>query len=393
MLSTSEIIQVTPQIRTIQNFNSIQNKELRHLAKRTHCTLLNSLHLKKSTFSVNIFHELYSKDSIRFCYDGFDIDLTYITSKILSMSFPSYNSFTTLYRNKLSDIYKFLHFRHNSHYKVYNLCQERQFSSQQVFQEQEYIPIPRSHPPSLKQILIFCTDAANFLLADPKNVVVVTSENGRGRAGVMICCLILYMKIIKCAKDSIIYFGIMRSINNKGITVPSQMRYIYYFDKLVKKKGLSTEDTNIDLNKFEEGIKRKIIITKIRMYTIPLCSFFKQKCRPVFQIENGHSLYNMEDHIKIKEYTKNSVGIVDFNINHFNASGDIICKFFHRNKIGHDSLIFRFCINSYFIPEDGVLTIKKDMIDEACNDVMNEIFHKNFKIELHCVFVESLNCN
>ena len=136
MLSTSEIIQIAPQIRTIQNFNSIQNKELRHLAKRTHRTLLNSLHLKKNTFSVNFFHELYSKDSIRFCYDGFDIDLTYITSKILSMSFPSYNSFTTLYRNKLSDIYKFLHFRHNSHYKVYNLCQERQFSSQQVFQEQ-----------------------------------------------------------------------------------------------------------------------------------------------------------------------------------------------------------------------------------------------------------------
>lgn len=390
MLSTSEIIQKTPQIRTIKNFNSIQNKELRHLAKRTHRTLLKSLHLQKNTFSVNFFHELYFKDSIRFCYDGFDIDLTYITSKILSMSFPSYNYFTTLYRNKLSDIYKFLQFRHNSHYKVYNLCQERQFSSQQVFEEQEYIPIPRSQPPSLKQILIFCTDAANFLLSNPQNVVVVTSENGRGRTGVMICCLILYMKIIKNAKDSINYYGIMRSINNRGITVPSQMRYVHYFDKLIKKKGFSTEDTNIDLNKFEEGTKRKIIITKIRMFTIPLCSFFRKKCRPVFQIENGHSLYNSEDHIKIKEYTKDSVGIVDFNIKCFKANGDIIFKFFHRNKIGHDSLIFRICVNSYFFPENGILTINKDMIDNACNDVTNEIFHKNFKIELHCIFVEPL---
>jgi len=51
----------------------------------------------------------------------FDLDLTYVTDRVIAMSYPSSGS-ETLYRNSIIDVGQFLDKNHFGHYRVYNLC-------------------------------------------------------------------------------------------------------------------------------------------------------------------------------------------------------------------------------------------------------------------------------
>ncbi|KAJ1493118.1 hypothetical protein T484DRAFT_1769238 [Baffinella frigidus] len=84
----------------------------------------------------------------RFQEDGFDLDLSYITPRLIAMGFPSEgvegvyrNSQTAVtprltamgfpsegvegvYRNSQEHVYKFFQQRHSDHYRIINLCSE-----------------------------------------------------------------------------------------------------------------------------------------------------------------------------------------------------------------------------------------------------------------------------
>lgn len=79
---------------------------------------------KNSKFGINIVKKLVSQKKIRFDFDGYDLDLTYITDRIIAMGFPAEN-FQKIYRNPMEEVQNFFLKRHNSRYKVYNLCSER----------------------------------------------------------------------------------------------------------------------------------------------------------------------------------------------------------------------------------------------------------------------------
>ena len=70
----------------------------------------------------------------------------------------------------------------------------------------------------------------------------------------------------------------------------------------------------------------------------------------------------------------------------FNVTGDVKVLFYQMNLFGKDK-IFKIWFNTNFIPEDGVLEIKKDLIDKACKDKSCKKYKYNFKIEIHTIDV------
>ena len=107
---------------------------------------------------------LVSKSKTRFCYDGFDLDLTYITPRIIAMGYPS-TSFEGIYRNNMEDVKRFFATRHKDSYKVYNLCGEKTYPKD-TFYKQSYYPFPDHEAPPLNLLLPFCQDAKAFLDED-----------------------------------------------------------------------------------------------------------------------------------------------------------------------------------------------------------------------------------
>ena len=80
---------------------------------------------------------MVSQDKTRFCYDGFDLDLTYITMNIIAMGFPS-TSIEGIYRNHMEDVKQFFAIRHPNHYKVYNLCDDKTYAKNCFYKQDTY---------------------------------------------------------------------------------------------------------------------------------------------------------------------------------------------------------------------------------------------------------------
>ena len=167
-----------------------------------------------NTKTANKIKTWVSQDKNRFCFDGFDLDLSYITKQIISIGLPS-TSIEGFFRNSLEDVQKFLNTRHPSHYKVYNPCEEKPYPDN-LFFKQGYFPFKDHEAPPLNIVLPFCQDAAKFLNSDPKNVIAIHCLAGKGRTGTLISCLLLYMKKFTTATACLKYYGLMRVENGRG---------------------------------------------------------------------------------------------------------------------------------------------------------------------------------
>ena len=91
-------------------------------------------------------------------------------------------------------------------------------------------------------------------------MVAIHCKAGKGRTGVMICCQLVYSQICKTAYEALLYYGEIRTYDGKGVTIPSQIRYVYYFEHYLK------------LMRANENLNYKTVVQKIykiRMITVP----------------------------------------------------------------------------------------------------------------------------
>ena len=169
--------------------------------------------LKKANF----FKRLVSKQKRRFQDSDFDLDMSYITEKVIAMGFPS-TGVETMYRNSLSDIIKFFHIRHNDHVKVYNLCLEKdRIYNKNVFPNAKVglFPATDHNPSPIKLILEFCIDICLYLINNPEGVAAVHCKAGKGRTGVMICSYLVFSGLCQSSEMAFRYYARVRTKKTK----------------------------------------------------------------------------------------------------------------------------------------------------------------------------------
>ena len=188
--------------------------------------------LKKANF----MKRLVSKQKRRFQDTNFDLDMSYITERVIAMGFPS-TGLEMMYRNSLSDILKFFHVRHEDQVKVYNLCLEKErIYNKNIFPNIEVglFPATDHNPSPIKLILECCIDICLYLLKHPNGVAAVHCKAGKGRTGVMICSYLIFSGLCQSSEKAFRYYARVRTKNNTGVTIPSQKRYIKYFETFLQ---------------------------------------------------------------------------------------------------------------------------------------------------------------
>ncbi|KAJ7967497.1 Phosphatidylinositol-3,4,5-trisphosphate 3-phosphatase [Quillaja saponaria] len=181
-----------------------------------------------------------SQNKRRYQEGGFDLDMTYITENIIAMGFPAgdmssgfFGYVEGFYRNHMEEVIKFFETHHQGKYKVYNLCSERLYDASLFEGKVASFPFDDHNCPPIQLIISFCQSAYSWLKEDIENVVVVHCKAGMARTGLMISSLLLFLKFFPTAEESIDYYNQKRCFDGKGLILPSQIRYVKYFERVL----------------------------------------------------------------------------------------------------------------------------------------------------------------
>ncbi|XP_012683113.1 putative tyrosine-protein phosphatase TPTE isoform X2 [Clupea harengus] len=186
-----------------------------------------------------VTRRMVSENKRRYQKDGFDLDLTYVTDRVIAMSFPSSGK-QSLYRNPIKEVARFLDTKHLDHYKVYNLCSEKGYDPQFFHYRVERVLIDDHNVPSLEDMLKYTVSVRDWMSEDSRNVIAIHCKGGKGRTGTLVCTWLIDSDQFESAEESLDYFGERRtdkSMSSKfqGVETPSQSRYVGYYEVMKTK--------------------------------------------------------------------------------------------------------------------------------------------------------------
>lgn len=161
----------------------------------------------------------------------FNLDLSYITPRIIAMAIPG-EGLVKLYRNNINDIQKFFKAKHNNKFLIINLSGIKYDYSRFENNVIEYEWIDHQAP-RLVTLFHICEKVFLFLSKDINNVVAINCKAGKGRTGTIICCLMLFFGLFNNINDAFNYYSIKRFKFGEGVSQPSQKRYVEFFNNIL----------------------------------------------------------------------------------------------------------------------------------------------------------------
>ncbi|KAG1927456.1 tensin-3-like [Pimephales promelas] len=165
--------------------------------------------------------------------EGYELDLTYVTERIIAVSFPQ-DGFEDTYLRNLRDVTRMLRSKHADNYLVINLSERKQELSKMNPKTLD-TGWPDLHAPPLDKICTVCKAMENWLSADPLHVVVIHCRGGKGRIGVVISSFVHFTDVSASADQALDRFAMRKFYDDKvsALMTPSQRRYVCILNSLL----------------------------------------------------------------------------------------------------------------------------------------------------------------
>uniref|UniRef100_A0A4W4FFR5 Tensin 1b n=1 Tax=Electrophorus electricus TaxID=8005 RepID=A0A4W4FFR5_ELEEL len=285
--------------------------------------------------------------------ENYEVDLVYITERIISVSFPS-SVEEQSYSSNLKEVASMLRSKHGENY----LVSQQHTHTHTLTRRHTHIHVldfgwPDHHAPALDKICSICKAMDTWMSADSHNVVVLHNKGNRGRAGVVVAAYMHYSNISASADQALDRFAMKRFYEDKVLPVsqPSQKRYVQYFSGLLS--------GHIKIN------NKPLFLHHVIMHGIPN---FESKggCRPFLKIYQAmqpvytSGIYNVQGDSQTSICITIEPGLL--------LKGDILLKCYHKRfRSPSRDVIFRVQFHTCAVHDMG-LVFGKEELDETFKD-------------------------
>uniref|UniRef100_A0A4W5NKM7 Tensin 1 n=1 Tax=Hucho hucho TaxID=62062 RepID=A0A4W5NKM7_9TELE len=283
--------------------------------------------------------------------ENYELDLVYITERIISVSFSS-SVDEISYSANLREVASMLRSKHQDNYLLFNLSEKR-CDINQLNPKVLDFGWPDHHAPALDKICSICKAMDTWLSADSHNVVVIHNKGNRGRTGVVVAAYMHYSNISASADQALDRFAMKRFYEDKVLPVgqPSQKRYVQYFSGLLS--------GHIKIN------NKPLFLHHVIMHGIPN---FESKggCRPFLKIYQAmqpvytSGIYSVQGDSQTSVCITIEPGLL--------LKGDILLKCYHKRfRSPQRDVIFRVQFHTCAVHDLGIV-FGKDELDETFKD-------------------------
>ncbi|XP_051997822.1 tensin-1-like isoform X4 [Xyrauchen texanus] len=283
--------------------------------------------------------------------ENYEVDLVYITERIISVSFPSTVEEQS-YSANIKEVASMLRSKHGENYLLFNLSEKR-YDISKLNPKVLDFGWPDHHAPALDKICSICKAMDTWMSADSHNVVVLHNKGNRGRTGVVVAAYMHYSNISASADQALDRFAMKRFYEDKVLPVgqPSQRRYVEYFSGLLS--------GHIKIN------NKPLFLHHVIMHGIPN---FESKggCRPFLKIYQAmqpvytSGIYNVQGDSQTSICITIEPGLL--------LKGDILLKCYHKRfRNPSRDVIFRVQFHTCAVHDLGIV-FGKDELDETFKD-------------------------
>ncbi|XP_077189559.1 auxilin isoform X4 [Paroedura picta] len=307
-------------------------------------------------------------------YTKGELDISYITSRIIVMSFPA-EGVELGFRNHIEDVRTFLDSRHPDHYTVFNLS-PKSYRSARFHNRVSECSWPVRQAPSLHNLYAVCKNMHNWLQQNPKNVCVIHCMDGRVASAVLVSAMFCFCHLFSNPVPAI------QLLNSKrpGIILwPSHRRYIGYICDLIADKPIQPHC-------------KPLTIKAVILSPVPCFNKQRNGCRPFCDILIGETriFTTSQEYERMKEYrVQEGKIVIPLGVT---VHGDVVISVCHmRSTIGgrlqakmSNTQIFQVQFHTGFIAlGTTVLKFNKPEMD-ACDspEKYPQLFHVIVEIEI-----------
>eukprot|EP00058_Branchiostoma_floridae_P001782 XP_002587270.1 hypothetical protein BRAFLDRAFT_115879 [Branchiostoma floridae] len=307
-------------------------------------------------------------------YTRTDMDLTYVTSRLIVMSFPAEGIEATI-KNNLEEVRLYLDSRHTGHYAVYNLAQ-RTYRHHKFHNRVSECGWPPKRAPSLSNLFAICKNMLQWLRQDPRNICVLHCLDGKVSSATVVCAFLVFCKLFTSPEPALYMFSMRRAPPGIG---PCHKRYIEYVCDMLGDSAVLPHS-------------RPLMLKAVVMKPVPLFNKQRTGCRPFCEVYIGDDriLTTSEEYEKMSGFSVED-GRVVIPVNLL-VTGDVVVQLYHaRSTFGGKMQgkvtsikMFQVQFHTGFVdPKASSITFSKYDLD-ACDlaDKYPDLFSVTFELSV-----------
>ena len=309
--------------------------------------MFNSFKSGASSFLTNMKEASNKMAETMANYAKGDLDISYITSRILVMSYPG-EGIQAAVRNNIDAVRAFLDSKHHKKYAVYNLTLSpyRHYKFDNRVSDCGW---PAKKSPNLTNLLMICKNMSQWLKIDSSHVAVIHCVDGKAQSALVLAAFFAYCNMYQNLGPSLHLFTLKRT--GPGI-IPSHRRYIEYVADIC----------NASENQPRTIPHHKIVrFNNLVLKPVPLINSQKTGCKPFCEVYQSESrvFTTSQEYDAIPGFdNRDDCVMIPLEID---LMGDLTFIVYHARSILGGKVqaknislkMFQFQFNSGFLPEDS----------------------------------------